>query len=57
MGQVLAAASRHRARPITTAKDAVRLPVELRAQVEVLGVRLLWREEATLEQLLDEVMA
>ena len=55
--QVMAAASRHRAQPITTAKDAVRLPAALRAHVEVLGVRLMWREEVALELLLDEVMA
>ena len=55
--QVLAAASRHGARPITTAKDAVRLPADIRAQVEVLGVSLMWREEAALERLLDEVAA
>ena len=54
--RVMADASRCRARPITTAKDAVRLPGEVRAHVEVLGVRLMWREEAALERLLDEVV-
>ncbi len=54
--QVLQAASQHGARPITTAKDAVRLPDGVRAQVDVLGVRLMWRDEAALERLLDEVV-
>ncbi len=57
MEQVLAAASRHHARPITTAKDAVRLTPDMRAQIEVLGVQLMWRDEAALERLLDEVAA
>ena len=57
MIHVMEAASRCRARPITTAKDAVRLPPEVRAQVEVLGVRLMWRDEAALERLLDEVVS
>lgn len=57
IGQLRAAAAAHGARPITTAKDAVRLPVEMRAQVDVLGVRLMWRDEAALERLLDEVTA
>jgi tetraacyldisaccharide 4'-kinase len=57
IGQVMSAAARIGAQPITTAKDAVRLPGEVRARVEVLGVRLMWREEAALESLLDEVVA
>ena len=55
--QVMAAASHHGARPITTAKDAVRLPSQVRAEIEVLGVKLMWREESALELLLDEVTA
>lgn len=54
---VFAAAARLRARPLTTAKDAVRLPSELRARTDVLGVRLMWRDEAALDRLLDEAVA
>jgi tetraacyldisaccharide 4'-kinase len=53
---VLVEATRLGARPMTTAKDAVRLPGALRAGVDVLGVRLLWREDAEIERLLDEVL-
>lgn len=56
VGQVLSEASRHRARPMTTAKDAVRLPSALRAHIDTLGVRLEWRDEAALERILDEVL-
>lgn len=53
---VFAAAARLRAQPLTTAKDAVRLPASLRPQVDVLGVRLSWRDETAVEQILDEVI-
>ncbi len=53
---VFAAAARLGARPLTTAKDAVRLPPSLRAQVDVLGVGLTWRDEAGVERILDEVI-
>jgi tetraacyldisaccharide 4'-kinase len=53
---VLARAAELTARPITTAKDAVRLPPSVRVQVDVLGARLLWGDEAALERLLDEVL-
>ena len=53
---VFAAAARLRARPLTTAKDAVRLPASLRPQVDVLGVRLMWRDETAVERILDEVI-
>ena len=42
--------------PITTPKDAVRLPDPVRAIAEVLGVRLEWADEAALDRLLDEVL-
>lgn len=35
--------------PVTTAKDAVRLPTELRHQVRVLSVELAWEDEALLD--------
>lgn len=57
IGQVMDVASQLNAQPITTAKDAVRLPVPSRAQIEVLGVQLTWRDEAAVERLLDEVTA
>lgn len=54
--EVFAAAARLRARPLTTAKDAVRLPASLRPQVDVLGVRLMWRDETAVEHILDEII-
>ena len=54
--RVLARAATLGARPITTAKDAVRLAPSWRTRIEVLGVRLRWRDEPALERLLDEVM-
>jgi tetraacyldisaccharide 4'-kinase len=44
------------ATPVTTPKDAVRLPAALRAQVRVIGVRLVWSDEAALETLLAPVL-
>ncbi len=49
---VLAEARRLHAMPLTTPKDAVRLPPALRAEVEVSGVRLVWQQEAAIEALL-----
>lgn len=45
---VLADAARLQAIPVTTAKDAVRLPADLRPRVTVLGVALAWQDEAAL---------
>jgi tetraacyldisaccharide 4'-kinase len=45
------------ARPVTTAKDAVRLPPEARAMVEVVEVGIVFADEAALEALLDGVLA
>ena len=41
---------------VTTAKDAVRLPPEWRARVEVLRVDLAWDDPGALEALLDEAL-
>lgn len=50
-----ALASRHHARLITTAKDALRLPPDVRAEVAVLPVRLVWREPQRLADLLGAI--
>ena len=50
---VLEAAERLRATAVTTPKDAVRLPPALRARVRVVGVRLVWDDEAAIEHLLE----
>jgi len=55
LDRVLADAAELHAIPLTTPKDAVRMPDIVRAVVEVLGVRLEWRDEAALNRLLDEV--
>jgi len=49
---VLETASRLGATPVTTPKDAQRLPPALAAQVRVVGVRLVWDDEAAIERLL-----
>jgi tetraacyldisaccharide 4'-kinase len=53
--RLLASAARLDAVPVTTPKDAVRLPDAVRAVVEVLGVALAWEDEAAWEALLDAV--
>jgi tetraacyldisaccharide 4'-kinase len=49
---VLETAKRLDAIAVTTPKDAVRLPPALRAGVRVVGVRLVWDDEAVIESLL-----
>jgi tetraacyldisaccharide 4'-kinase len=50
---VLETAQRLHATVVTTPKDAVRLPPALVAQVRVVGVRLVWDDDAAIERLLD----
>lgn len=42
--------------PVTTAKDAVRLPAEARALVRVVPVRAVWREPGALDRLLEPIV-
>jgi tetraacyldisaccharide 4'-kinase len=49
---ILETATRFGAIAVTTPKDAVRLPPALRAGVRVVGVRLVWDDEAVIETLL-----
>ena len=51
---LLATAARLNALPVTTAKDAVRLPPELRATIAVLDVTLAWDDATALDKLLAE---
>jgi tetraacyldisaccharide 4'-kinase len=41
---------------VTTAKDAVRLPPELRARVRVAEAALVWQDPASIEDLLDRML-
>ncbi len=50
--RLLERAARLRATPVTTAKDAVRLPAALRAHVEVGRVGLVWESPAEIDALL-----
>ena len=50
--RLLAQAARVGAMCVTTAKDAVRLPADLRTRVTVLPVAVSWRDPATLDRLL-----
>jgi tetraacyldisaccharide 4'-kinase len=55
--QLLDEAARIGANPVTTPKDAVRLPAALRDAVRVVGVRLAWEDEAAIDALLTGVVA
>ncbi len=44
------------AAPVTTPKDAVRLPPGVRSQVRVAGVSLRWADEAQIESLLESLL-
>jgi tetraacyldisaccharide 4'-kinase len=54
--QLLDEAGRIGAIPVTTPKDAVRLPAALRDAVRVVGVRLAWEDEAAIDALLTGVV-
>lgn len=54
LADLRATAARLQALLVTTAKDAVRLPPELRATMAVLDVALAWDDEAALDKLLAE---
>ena len=56
LDRVLAHAAALDAVPVTTPKDAVRLPAAIRSRVQVVGVALAWDDPAALERLLAEVM-
>ncbi|MCW8952136.1 MAG: tetraacyldisaccharide 4'-kinase [Rhodospirillales bacterium] len=43
--------------PVTTEKDAVRLPPELRSRVRTLKIRLRWDDEGALEKILEPVLS
>jgi tetraacyldisaccharide 4'-kinase len=53
LADLLAEADRLGATPVTTPKDAVRLPEAVRHRVQVVGVGLKWDDEAALTALLD----
>ena len=42
---------------VTTPKDAVRLPPDIRSKVTVIGVGLRWHAPERIDQLLDKAMA
>ena len=50
---VLETAQRLNATAVTTPKDAVRLPPALLGRVRVVGVRLIWNDDAAIERLLE----
>lgn len=52
--EIIDAASSQDAMPVTTAKDAVRLPPDLRAAVVVIEVEVVWREPALLDKILPK---
>jgi tetraacyldisaccharide 4'-kinase len=54
---VLAAARACDAVPLTTAKDAVRLPPAVRSRVRILEIGVAWTDERALEDLLAKGLA
>ena len=56
IGRIIEEARHANAVPVTTAKDAARLPSGFGSAIEVLDVRLEWRDEAALERVLAPVM-
>ena len=54
--RVLADAASAGALPVTTPKDATRLPAEFRAAIRVVGVRLVWDDPEALDSLLATVL-
>ncbi len=56
LGELLREARDRQAILVTTPKDAVRLPSNVRSEVTVVGVGLSWREPELIDQLLDRVV-
>jgi tetraacyldisaccharide 4'-kinase len=57
LDQLLRDARTQNAMPVTTPKDAVRLPRAVREQVTVVGVSLKWSEPSAIDQLLEKMVA
>jgi tetraacyldisaccharide 4'-kinase len=57
LDQLLHHARHQQAIPVTTPKDAVRLPHSVRAQVTVVGVGLEWSEPGQIDRLLEKMIA
>jgi tetraacyldisaccharide 4'-kinase len=55
LSDLLNAAARLAATPVTTPKDAARLPSAARERIHVAGVRLVWTEPDRLDELLTKV--
>jgi tetraacyldisaccharide 4'-kinase len=55
--ELLEAAKRLDALPVTTAKDAVRLPPAVRVQLQVAGIGIVWEDPAAIETLLSRLFA
>lgn len=53
---VLERAAQLQAVPVTTKKDAVRIPESLRSRIKVIGVSLTWHDARAIEGLLDSVL-
>jgi tetraacyldisaccharide 4'-kinase len=54
--RLLDEAARLNAVPVTTAKDAVRLPAALRAQVRVAGIAIEWEDSTAIEALISSLL-
>ena len=57
LGELLRQAAVQKAIPVTTPKDAVRLPEAVRDQVTVIGVGLKWHKPSEIDQFLENAVA
>jgi tetraacyldisaccharide 4'-kinase len=57
LADLLREARDHDAMPVTTPKDAVRLPPAIREQVTIIGVSLKWDKPSDIDQFLEKMVA
>ncbi len=55
--EIVESANRQNATPVTTTKDAVRLPTLARPMVKVLPIEVAWPSEGALDRILDRALA
>jgi hypothetical protein len=55
--EIVESANRLNATPVTTTKDAARLPTLARPMVKVLPIEVAWPNEGALDRMLDQALA
>lgn len=54
--RILESTKRENAVAVTTAKDAMRVPADVRGSVQVLEIRVEWENEAAIDDLIDKIL-